>query len=362
MSSTNDDHDAGDDYLWDRSGPPDPEIAALERRLSSRRWSGRLPDADVAPLAPRDRALRRLPRALTIGLLAAAALVIGLALWHGAREPHADDAASPDAVYSVESSTGDFHVEDARPGDGALVAGSRLVTQAGSHLTLRVGPIGSVRVEGDTRLRIEQPEPATTDATDGAGGYLLYLERGRISATIFAAPRLFQLGTPSGIAVDMGCAYTVAVDDAGITRLAVTVGQVSFETPQRKVLVPAGAGARAWPGRGPGTPVWDDATPAFREAVEWLDERAAAEAPAGALDVSPSLTTVLATDRGEDSLSLWHLIDSGCDAEVRGRVYDRLAALEPPPAGVTREGCLARERMPLDTWRDTLGWAWSATR
>src|SRR6185295_8977666 len=108
-----------------------------------------------------------------------------------------------------DSSEGAWRIEDTRTADGALVPGTRLVTQADARVTLRVGPIGTITVEPETRLRIEEPAAAVAaagGATDGE--YLLWLERGTISATIFAAPRLFQLGTPSGIAVDMGCAYT----------------------------------------------------------------------------------------------------------------------------------------------------------
>ena len=380
----------GADYLWDKSGPPDPEIVALEGALAARRWSGRLPEAlEPAPVVPLTRGgwiMRLLPRALAASLVAAGLVAAGLAAWHGLREPHgaptdpgvvAEAPPSPPAVdtpapvadspYSIESSDGRFEVEAARAADGALVAGTRLVTQAESRVTLRVGPIGRVTVEPDTRLRIEDAT-AAAGATSG-GEYLLWLERGSISASIFAAPRLFQLGTPSGIAVDMGCIYTASVDEDGVTRLAVTLGQVSFETPQRHVLVPEGASARAWPGRGPGTPVWDDATPEFRAAVEKLDELADRGGP-GVLDgaiagparaqAEVALATVLETQRPQDSLSLWHLLDDELGDELAGRTYDRLAALAPPPEGVTREGCLAGDRQQLLAWREVLGWAWPA--
>jgi len=358
--------DAGDaaheDYLWDRSGAPDPEIVALEGALASRRWSGRLPEAldpaPVVPLSRGDRFMRLLPRALAASLIAAGLVAAGLSAWHGLMEPH-DAPAVVASPYSIESSDGRFEVEAARSADGALVAGTRLVTQADSRLTLRVGPIGRVTVEPETRLRIE-------DATAGAGAtsggeYLLWLERGAISASIFAAPRLFQLGTPSGIAVDMGCVYTASVDETGVTRLAVTLGQVSFETPQRHVLVPEGASTRAWPGRGPGTPVWDDATPEFRAAVERLDELADGGAPGAETTAPEALAVVLATERPQDSLTLWHLLDDDGEASLRAGVFDRLAALGPPPEGVTREACLARDREALLSWRDTLGWAWPSS-
>ena len=377
-----DDDAAQADYLWDRSGAPDPEIVALEGALASRRWSGRLPEAleptPVVPLSRGERFMRLVPRALAASLIAAGLVAAGLAAWHGFMEPRAQPgsedviadlpappsppstippAASP---YSIESSDGAFEVEAARAADGALVAGTRLVTQPESRVTLRVGPIGRVTVEPETRLRIEDAT-AHAGATSG-GEYLLWLERGSISASIFAAPRLFQLGTPSGIAVDMGCIYTASVDDEGVTRLAVTLGQVSFETPQRHVLVPAGASARAWPGRGPGTPVWDDARPGLRPCIDSIDEFGGK--PEDDLLARESVAVALAgianSARPEDSLSLWHLVDSPFTLFARSGAYEQLAALAPPPEGVTREGCLARDREQLLKWRDILGWAWPA--
>ena len=41
---------------------------------------------------------------------------------------------------------------------------------------------------------------------------------------------------------------------------------------------------------------------------------------------------------------MWHLLTRG-SLEERGRVYDRLAALAPPPDGVTRELVLAGDRL-----------------
>ena len=43
-------------------------------------------------------------------------------------------------------------------------------------------------------------------------------------------------------------------------------------------------------------------------------------------------------------MTLWHLLTRGTPEE-RARVYDRLAALAPPPEGVTREQILAGNRV-----------------
>jgi hypothetical protein len=43
------------------------------------------------------------------------------------------------------------------------------------------------------------------------------------------------------------------------------------------------------------------------------------------------------------------------DAEERGRLFDRLQALVPAPAGVTRDGILRGERAMRELWWDELG-------
>ena len=50
----------------------------------------------------------------------------------------------------------------------------------------------------------------------------LALERGRIYATILAPPQKFFVETPSALAVDLGCAYSLEVIDTGETILFVS--------------------------------------------------------------------------------------------------------------------------------------------
>lgn len=76
-----------DDYLWDRSGEPDPEIARLERTLGQLRHQ---PKALVLPLAR--------PRRSFFPALAAAAvvlLVLASGLWLSLRRSIDDETNSP---------------------------------------------------------------------------------------------------------------------------------------------------------------------------------------------------------------------------------------------------------------------------
>jgi len=65
---------------------------------------------------------------------------------------------------------------------------------------------------------------------------------------------------------------------------------------------------------------------------------------------------MLLTDaRKQDALTLWHLLSRVSDRE-RPNVYDRLAALAPPPMDVTREGVLRLDQKMLDSWWNSLGY------
>jgi hypothetical protein len=60
-----------------------------------------------------------------------------------------------------------------------------------------------------------------------------------------------------------------------------------------------------------------------------------------------AIRTVLALARPQDALSLWHLLQR-VDPSLRGFVYDRLAALVPPPPGVTRRGAIQLQSRDLE--------------
>jgi hypothetical protein len=143
--------------------------------------------------------------------------------------------------------------------------------------------------------------------------------------------------------VDLGCAYTLKVDDSGWTTLHVTMGWVGFEQNGHESWIPAGAESITHAGAQPGTPYFADASTAFRSALARFDfEHDAA-----------TLERVLASARAHDALTLWHLLPkTGGAAQMR--VYDRLAELKPPPRGVTREGVLNGDRRMLDSWWDVL--------
>jgi hypothetical protein len=222
---------------------------------------------------------------------------------------------------------------------GRLSVGEWLETDGASRARISVADIGQVEVEPNSRVRLVE-----TSATE----HRLAMTRGRMSARINAPPRLFIVDTPSAAAVDLGCAYTLEVDDAGRGVLHVTDGWVALEAKGREALVPAGAVCETQTDKGPGTPYFDDVSEKFRAALARLDF-----GDGGAKDLS----LVLNEAREYDTLTLWHLL-SRVEGTERRRVYERMAALIKPPAGVTREGIMRLDKGMLELWKKELEWAW----
>jgi hypothetical protein len=323
-----------DSYLWDGSGEPDPEVARLETLLAQLRQPG------VLPALPKRQ--RRSPRLTSwmIGALSAAATVLLVAavawfVFGRARSGWLVQTIAGTPVVDGPHARGTRSPDDVRLGIGEW-----LVTDAMSRARISVAQIGRVDVEPNTRLQL----------LDARGReHRLALARGTIHARIWAPPRLFFVNTPSATAIDLGCEYTLQVDDGGAGLLRVTSGWVGLEGDGREAFIPEGAVGATRPGVGPGTPYYEDAPSGYGEALGILDF-----GPADQTQRAAALDLILSTARRRDALTLWHLLQRGPAAE-RERVFDRLAALAPPPPAATRSAVLAGERRALNQWWDMLG-------
>ena len=315
-----------DEYLWDRSGEPDAEIMRLEGLLGRLRHDRPAPDLPSAIAELRPARLRR----LVPGLVIAAVLLFAAGTWI------AIDFWPTNPGWQVASIEGTPRVGQAvMSTPGRLGVGQALVTDSTSRATLRVDGFGQIEVEPETRLQLLK---ATSEEEH------LRLERGTIHAEILAPPYTFLVYTPSAYALDMGCAYTLHVDDDGSGWLRVTSGWVEFQRGFLQTLVPAGAMAETRPGIGPGAPFFDDASEKLLSALRMINfESGDSQARADAL------TTVLAEARKRDAFTLLNLFKRVAP-EDRGRIYDRLAELVPPPAGATREGAIAGDPKAIDPW------------
>src|SRR5688572_8578871 len=232
-----------------------------------------------------------------------------------------------------------WEVSDADGGTRQMATGEWVHTDDDSNARITVGQLGTVDVAPGTRVQLGEVRGSE---------YRLALARGTISAEIVAPPRFFVVDTPASTVVDLGCAYTVTVDDNGTGELRMTSGWAALEFKGRESLVPAGAICRTRAGAGPGMPYFEDASDTFKRAVNLFDTgdfRAAA------------FETILREARIRDTLTLWHLL-SRVDGSDRVRVYDRIAGFEPPPAGVSRDQILALDAEALREWREELAWKW----
>ncbi len=329
------------DYLWDGSGTPDPEIERLEELLAPLAYDEPLDELRL-------RRAGRLRRLMPF-LAAAAVVVIGagaLLAWQWGRGSKSKagsacaESPTAGATWAVVSLRG-----TPRCGGRAMAANARLPigtwleTDIDSRARVAVADIGTVDLEESSRLRVLASAPDE---------HRLQLARGAIHARISAPPRIFLVETPSAVAVDLGCEYTLQVDENGRGLLHVTSGFVSLERDGRDSFVPAGAKCETRPGVGPGTPFAQDASADLRAALAEFDFDGGGDSAIG---------RILELAGEGDTVSLWNLLIRST-GERRVRIYERLAALVPPPGPATRERILRGDPDALTWWRMTLEDTW----
>jgi ferric-dicitrate binding protein FerR (iron transport regulator) len=228
------------------------------------------------------------------------------------------------------------------PGMARLRAGEVLQTDSVSKAEVKIANIGQITVDPNTRIRL---------LVTRSDQHRIALDRGTVEAMTWAPPRLFFVDTPSATAVDLGCRYTLGVEDDGSSLLHVTLGLVALDEGAGEMIVPAGAFCRTRRGAGPGTPYFEDSSQPFQAALRALDSGIRGPAAAQQLQI------LLRESRVRDGLSLWHLIPR-VDPDARGLIYDRLAQLLPPPSSVTREGIVALDPNMLDAWKKVVSQLW----
>lgn len=272
---------------------------------------------------------------LKIGLAGAAAVIIAALTFvylNRQSEPSESDNRPAWQVTRLDGRPviGNRKIEE----KGQLPLGEWLTTDDASRAQISVGQIGEVKLEPNSRVQLVEAQE---------DNHRLAMQRGKMEAFIWAPPRKFFVETPSALAVDLGCSYTLEVAEDGTALLHVTMGWVAFEWQGRESFVPAEAKCVTRPTLGPGTPYFADASAEFQTALKAFD-----------VGNADSLETVLALARKRDALTLWHLL-ARTDGGTRGKVFDRMAELIKPPKTVTRTGVLSGDRAMLDTWWKELG-------
>src|SRR5215467_5252597 len=339
-----------DDYLWDGTGEPDPEMQKLENLLGRYRHEqpalARELEQALDHLAKEQPARRRwssrLSRlSLELGAVAAV-VVIGVASFVTIRSWQAGNSGPAWEIARIAGAPRvGWHSLNGNSETGKLKVGQTLVTDNSSRASISLDETGQIEVDPASRLRV---------VSSGPNRKRLSLELGTIHATIWAPPGEFVVDTPSAVAVDLGCVYTLHVDDSGNGLLRTTLGWVGFKLGDRESFIPAGAVCATRKVHGPGTPYFEDSSESFQAALSTLDLPGSAPQERNAL-----LGILLVDARPQDALTLWHLLSRVSDADRPG-VYDRLAALAPPPKEVTREGILRLDQKMLDSWWNSLGY------
>jgi hypothetical protein len=330
-----DDNQPERDYLWDRSGPADPDVARLETLLAEFRHTGPAPRF----IAPPRLATSFAPR-IFAPALAAAALLFALGVWVGRRPRAITTPGENPSSWEVAALSGAPRIgAETIMAKGRMAIGQLLETDGSSRATIKVGTIGQVEVEPDSRIRLVNIAPRDQH---------LALDRGTIRVVSLAPPWIFQVDTPHAVAIDLGCSYTLSVDASGAAELHVTSGWVQLERGEHQSLVPAGAMAFVRPGLGPGAPFFEDAPEKFRAALAQYNFAAEQQQRARALDAA------LAEARPRDVFTLLNLLWR-TDVPTRKKIYDRVVAMAPPPPGVTAEGMMRADDHMIDLWWEQLG-------
>lgn len=309
-----------DSVLDDRSPLPD-DLARFEARLAALPLPAE-PDWDAIPSASapsRPVEWPRWPQALAIA--AALFVVLGLGLvWAGS--------------WGVETLSGRASYRGAAFA-GRVALGGSLVTDAATVARMDVPGLGHVTLE---------PGGCVRRVRGNGAERRLELERGTLHAEISAPPRLFVVGTRVGTAVDLGCAYTLTVDDSEKGKLSVTSGRVMFENGGTESLVPAGLWCPLT-SSGAGVPRRTYASDAFLAAIARTDAMQCQ---------TDDLKPILATAEASDAITLWHLLPR-VQGAARRQVAERIASLIPVPPGVAMERVLGLEPAALEAWWDALG-------
>jgi hypothetical protein len=296
-----------EDYLWDKSGPPDREIERLEEALGPLRYHLRPAPAAKAPVSK--------PR-LAWALAAAAGLVLAAAATMQVRTPEPVSTGWQVADLEGEAQLGRYKATLAM----SVQTGQVLRTNKDAHVRIEAMELGRVDLGPGSELRAESTSR-------------LQLSHGDLHAFIWARPGKFVVDTPSARAVDLGCEYTIHVDPNGNGLLRVTMGWVAFQAGGHESFIPKGAACVTRKKEGPGIPYFEDAPESLREGIASIDRG--------------GLPAILESARQRDGLTLWHVL-ARVPASNRGAVYDKFASLVVLPPEVTREGMMNLDPKMMD--------------
>ncbi len=317
-------------YLWDRTGTPDPTTAQLEHALRPLRFSGTL----HPPAEPARRWLRPLA-------LAAAVALISLGAWMSLR--HQSPRTAPPATtptWTVASSVGKVHLSDPVAVKAAATERT-LATDDASRAVLTCGEHSTVSVESNSRVTIIDGDPRWPWAA---------LANGSVFTQVSATDHPVLLGVLGGsIAVRPGSAASITVDDeSGSAQTTCKTGEVHIAwrgDRQTRLVGPATCSISR--DAGPALPLPASLTPAATKAVDELAHLLAysTKSPKQADD---TLRTFLAGATREQAPLLWNLLWR-VEGDQRRAVRDRLAFFIKQPK-MHPDAVLKLDPAAMDAW------------
>lgn len=308
-----------EEYLWSGAGQVDSDVARLEQLMSPMRWDGTRVGEDPATAHESARRVRTAWWPVVAILAAACALLL----------------------FLLNREEGEVGTRRLMHGARALDPGSLFVAEDEGQSVLRLGELGTLRLERGSRLWVERLRDEEV---------LLRLERGALSALVSAdaRPGLFNVDTPATRCVDLGCAYDLSVEPNGDTRVEVTLGRVAFRNGEAEAFVPAGAVCRASRARGAGTPYFPESSVDVRAKLSAFDAEEQLEARRA---LAQELCALASTRL--DALPLWHLLQDADDV-VHGAAARRLAALAGTPSGLDLTPGKRLDAAQRGEWREYL--------
>jgi ferric-dicitrate binding protein FerR (iron transport regulator) len=322
---TTDEERQRDDYLWDPSAEPSPDVQAVERLLAPVRF-----DAADRPLMLPDTAAsrRRYGRPLLAMAATLAVAAMGAAAFWSWRSHWTAGAAWPLTI-------------EGRASQGASAS------QLRPNQPLRLDPTASANIDiariGKMRVA---PGSALTVLETRSKRHRVLLDQGVVDVRVWAPPATFAFRTPAGNVIDLGCIFTLSVAADGTSRVQVDTGWVQMENGWGEQLIPAGASSSMTATTPPGVPVFEDAAPAFAAGVRAIERNADDALRNGVLDV------VLRNARKRDVITL--LMLARTSPAGRRPIIVRAAELVPPPSTVNLDAVAAGDREQLWLWYDSL--------
>ncbi len=339
-----------DNYLWNRSGSPDPEIEKLEEILRPLR------DQSSGPLEPwpdgEEASSRRPLHRLRTGFLVTAATVLIVALlgWKifdaNSRDTNSSESKEANLEESKETGTGPKLIVDSS--DRQLHVDEFLETREIESLSL--AEIGEISVDAGSRIRVDR---LSEDRTR------LFLERGAIDANIYVnvKPRFFEVATQATLCVDLGCMYRLEVGASGRAKVRVYTGQVAFVDADREIYVPAGATCTAIPGRGAGIPRFDGLPSRIVSMLDQYGELKESESKQRLKLARALMVDLAGLTSQRHSLIVWHFLEDK-DEDIAKDARHWLEGKFMKPTGILKSDSQKLDANDREAWKSALEIYW----